>query len=118
MPPGRMLVLRNREGTILFGWLWCKPEYRMDKQTGYNCTIFHNESNSLSSAVILEAELLATTYWGSNRFFTYVDAGKIKSNNPGCCFKKAGYRVIGKSKTGLILLAKEAIATQSQGILI
>jgi hypothetical protein len=81
---------------------------RMDGQTGYNCSIFRNESTRLSSEIILEAESLAERKWGSNRFYTYVDGRKIKSRNPGFCFLKAGWRRIGYSKSGLLLLAKPA----------
>ena len=108
MPPGRKLVLRNAEGTILFGWLWAKDEYRLDHQTGYNCTIFRNESDRKSSEIIIEAENLAVEKWGLNRFYTYVNAKKIRSSNPGYCFIRAGYKKIGVSKAGLILLAKES----------
>lgn len=105
---GRKLVLRNAEATVLFVWIWPYLEMRMDGQSGYNCSIFRNESARLSSEIILEAEKMAFEKWGPNRVFTYVDARKIRSKNPGCCFKKAGWRQIGKSKSGLILLAKEA----------
>jgi hypothetical protein len=36
---------------------------------------------------------------------TYVDQSKVLSTNPGYCFKKAGFRDIGRSKKrGLLLL--------------
>src|ERR1051326_6999813 len=54
---GRKLVLRNTEGTILFGWLYPDPTMRMDGQRGYNCAIFHNESGRKASEIILEAEI-------------------------------------------------------------
>ena len=34
---GRKLVIRNYEGTILFGWLWELDGMRMDRQHGYCC---------------------------------------------------------------------------------
>lgn len=104
---GRKLVLRNTEGTVLFVWSWPREEMRMDGQKGYNCAIFRNESDRLSSDIILEAEVHAFAKWGPNRVFTYVDGRKIKSVNPGFCFKKAGWIKIGMSKSGLTLLAKE-----------
>ena len=104
---GRKLVLRNTEGTVLFVWMWPKDEMRMDRQTGYNCALFRNESRRLSSDVIIEAERHAFNRWGVNRCYTYVNPGKIKSSNPGFCFKAAGWKRIGRSKSGLHLLAKE-----------
>ena len=91
---GRKLVLRDCPGSVLFVWMWPYDDHRLDDQTGYNCAIFRNESSRLSSDIILEAERCATNYWGPNRFYTYVDAGKVKSANPGYCFKVAGYRFV------------------------
>lgn len=107
MPPGRTLVLRDAAGTAVFGWLWCLPGLRYDKQEGYCCTIFRNESRRRSSELILEAETAAVNKWGRNRMFTYVDASKVTSSNPGYCFKMAGWRFIGKSLSGLHLLEKQ-----------
>jgi hypothetical protein len=99
MPPGRTLVLRNNEGTIVFGWLW--QDKRDDGQRGYNCSIFRNVSSRLSSDVILEAEQKVFAYWGINRLFTYVDPNKLripthsyrKPKIPGRCFIKAGWKL-------------------------
>lgn len=38
------------------------------------------------------------------RLFTYVEPGKIRSTNPGYCFKKAGWRACGRNKTGKLVL--------------
>jgi hypothetical protein len=104
---GRKLVLRDALGLVLFGWVYPDESMRMDRQTGYNCAIFRNESSRLSSEIILEAERLAFAKWGPNRLYTYVDARKVRSTNPGCCFLKAGWRRRGLSKTGKLLLDKE-----------
>jgi hypothetical protein len=104
---GRKLVIRNSEGTILFGWVWPYEEMRMDGQTGFNCAIFRNESDRLSSEVILECEAIAAARWGTNRMYTYVDPRKIRSSNPGYCFKRAGWKFIRLSADGKHLLAKE-----------
>lgn len=106
LPPGRTLVIRNSEGTMVFGWVWQFPEYRDDGQLGFNCAIFRNESQQLSSEIILECELLALDTWGPQRMFTYIDPAKIKSRNPGYCFKKAGWRYAGTKTDGKVLLEK------------
>jgi len=106
-PSGRKLVLRDMAGLIVFVWLFPYPGYRRDGQAGYNCTMFRNESLRQSSAIILEAEQLALSKWGANRAYTYVDARKVHSANPGYCFKCAGWAHVGYSKDrGLHLLEK------------
>lgn len=107
VPPGECLVLRNAEATILFVWLRNTIE-RYDKQVGINCTVFRNESSRLASEIILEAEAAAVKRWGPIRAFTYVDPGKIKSSNPGYCFKKAGWKQVGGlTRKGKMLFEKE-----------
>ena len=104
-PPGETIILRDNSCSILFVWCRQLPK-RADGQEGANCTIFRNTSQRLSSKVILEAEGFAQKRWGEIRAFTYIDASKIRSSNPGCCFKKAGWKVCGKSASGKILMEK------------
>lgn len=100
IPPGETVVLRNPEGTWLF--VWRKSKYRSDTQTGWNCSIFRNESKRLSSEIILACEKFV-----EGRKYTFVNSRKIKSSNPGCCFLKAGWKREGLTKGGLIILVKE-----------
>lgn len=104
MPPGETVVLRNTQGTILFGWV--KQQYRDDGEEGINCSVFRNQSQRRSSDVILEAEQWAVKRWGVSRFFTYVNPSEIISVNPGYCFKKAGWHFVRKLPDGKHLLAK------------
>lgn len=106
---GRKLVLRNAAGTVLFIWMWPKDELRMDGQTGYNCVLFRNESARRSSEIILEAEGIAFARWGRARVYTYINPRKVRSPNPGYCFKAASWRYLGRSSKGLHLLAKEPV---------
>jgi hypothetical protein len=103
---GRKLVLRDALGQVLFIWMFPFPELRFDSQTGYNCAMFRNESLRRSSEIILEAEQFAVEKWGPNRFYTFIDASKIKSVNPGYCFKMAGWKQEGFSKGGKVILVK------------
>lgn len=109
MNSGRKIVIRNTEGTVLFGWLWAYDGMRMDDQIGYNCSIFRNESARRSSEIILECEQIALARWGENRMYTYVHPGKILSANPGYCFKQAGWKFLRRAKDGKHLLVKETI---------
>ena len=99
IPPGETVVLRNPEGTWLF--VWRQSKYRLDKQIGWNCSIFRNESSRLSSEIILACENFV-----EGRKFTFVNPQKIKSSNPGYCFLQAGWHREGKSKKGLLILVK------------
>jgi hypothetical protein len=103
---GRKLVLRDAAGLVLFAWIFPDDTMRMDGQLGYNNAIFRNESDRLSSDIILEAEQAAFEKWGPNRLYTYVAPDKIASRNPGYCFKKAGWRYVRLSASGQHLLSK------------
>jgi hypothetical protein len=107
---GRKLVLRDAAGLVLFVWMYPDAALRMDGQTGYNNTIFRNESSRLSSEIILEAEQHAVRRWGPNRAYTYIDPTQIKSANPGHCFKCAGWRFVRYSADGKHLLEKQLVA--------
>ena len=106
MPPGRTLVIRNHEGTLVFGWNWQFEEKRADGEFGYCCSIFRNKSGRKSSEVILECERVVVEHWGPNRMFTYVNPSHV-SVNPGYCFKAAGWIFERKSIGGLHLLVKD-----------
>lgn len=104
---GKKLVLRNCEATVLFVWMFPDVSLRMDKQSGYNCAIFRNESARPSSEIILEAETFAVQKWGPNRAYTFIDPRKIRSCNPGYCFKVAAWTFCGKTKSGKHILEKQ-----------
>jgi hypothetical protein len=99
--PGEHLVLIGFMIPALFAWR--KSRFRADGQKGVECTIFRNESDGLSSEMIREAMALAWKRWPGERLFTFVNPAKIKSINPGCCFRKAGWKRCGKSKRGYII---------------
>lgn len=101
--PGETLVLLTTDGTAL--WCWRHDVVpRPDAQVGVNCTIFRNEGPTLSSLLVREACEWAWVRWPGQRLYTYVNGGKIRSINPGCCFKEAGWQTCGKSKGGLTIL--------------
>jgi hypothetical protein len=103
--PGRKLVLRTAQADAV--WVtW--SGIRDDGLEAWECTIFRNESKHQSSLMIGWAEIATRSEWGNppkDGIITYVDAAKVRSPNPGYCFKRAGWKQIGKSKKrGLILL--------------
>lgn len=72
----------------------------MNGLDGWTCTIFRNESGMRSSDLILDAELAiseAGYACGPSGFITYVWDRKVRSVNPGACFKRAGWKRTGRS---------------------
>lgn len=102
MPPGQTIVLRHEDRAV-FGWWRPHPGSgipAMNGLDGWTCTIFRNESAVLSSDLILAAERAIAELGydvGPDGLLTYVWDSKIRSTNPGYCFKKAGWRVRGRS---------------------
>jgi hypothetical protein len=103
--PGETIVLISKDRKALF--IWKKQKFSQDGQLGINCAVFRNEGDVLSSILLDQAEKIAWDKWPGERLFTYVNAGKIKSVNPGYCFKVNGWRQCGISKRQkLVILEK------------
>lgn len=105
--PGEKLVLVSHDDDALFVW---RRFIDASGQQGVNCAIFRNESRHLASAMILDAESWAWARWPGERFYTYVNAHRIRSTNPGYCFKCAGWRTCGETRgrRPLVILEKTA----------
>jgi hypothetical protein len=102
--PGEHMVLLTATGDALFVW----RKFISDAgQTGINCAVFRNEGQVLSSELILEAEELAWRRWPLVRFYTYVWDAKVKSANPGYCFKKAGWQHCGRNADGRLTILEK-----------
>ena len=99
--PGEKLVLMTQNQDALFVW---RKFIDDSGQKGINCAVFRNESLILSSELIREAMRIAWCRWPGARLYTYVNPEKIKSTNPGRCFKKAGWSECGITAGGLIIL--------------
>jgi hypothetical protein len=93
--PGEKMVLVRHDARALFVW---RRFVSADGQQGVNCAVFRNEGPELSSQLIREADALADARWPGERHYTYVAAKRIRSSNPGCCFKAAGWRRCGETK--------------------
>ena len=99
--PGHYIALMTVNRDALF--LWSKEKLRRDGQTGVNCAVFRNEGKTLSSVLIQEAVEIAQRRWPGERLFTFIDGSKIKSANPGYCFKLAGWKQCGTTQKGLLI---------------
>jgi len=73
--------------------------------------LFRRESGPLASEMILEAVACTRWRWPNMPdlgMITFVDASKVRhKRDPGRCYKKAGFKVAGKTKGGLIALQLE-----------
>lgn len=112
--PGEKMVLMTSDSKALFVW---RKFISDDGQQGINCAVFRNEGPELSSSLILEAEALAWQRWPGERLYTYVNPRKIKSRNPGYCFKMAGWNICGKTKRGFVILEKLPLDTPPNSVL-
>jgi hypothetical protein len=99
MPPGQTIVLISHDMQAVFGWHRPHPDagiVPMNGLYGWTCTIFRNEGPDLSSDLILDAEI-AIAMMGydcaPDGLITYVWDSKVRSANPGACFKHAGWKV-------------------------
>jgi hypothetical protein len=93
--PGEKLVLLSACARAVFVWRKFDSD---DGQEGVNCAVFRNEGAGLSSDLILSAMEAAWRRWPGERLYTYVDHRRIRSTNPGYCFKVAGWRPCGRTK--------------------
>lgn len=99
--PGEKLVLMTTRCDALFVW---RKFLSADHQQGVNCAVFRNEGTTQSSLLIREAMELAWQRWPGERLYTYVNASKVRSVNPGYCFKRAGWRFCGYTKSDRLLI--------------
>lgn len=99
--PGEKLVMLTANSDGLFIW---RKFISGNGQQGVNCAVFRNESTEKSSDLILDADAIAWRQWPGVRLYTYVNSDKVKSTNPGCCFKKAGWRQCGITKVNRLLI--------------
>jgi len=84
------------------------------------CSCFRNESEILSSELILQAVAATRSIWNNvpeMGMVTFVNPKKVRrKRDPGRCFLKAGFKKVGMTKGGLIalqLLKEEMPAEES-----
>lgn len=102
MPPGATFVLLTADGRAV----WGAVENRFRGRTHWRITIFRNTGGRLSSFLIRQATRLTRAKWRlgrgtPGRLRTEVDASKIRrKRDPGRCFLRAGWTVVGKTRRG------------------
>lgn len=88
---------------------WPFAEYVQHAWAGaWICSAFRNESTRRASDMIREAVAATLAYFGAPPelgIVTFVDASKVKrTRQPGRCYLKAGFKVVGKTQGGLVAL--------------
>lgn len=101
--PGEKIVLRTEEPCAMFVW---RKFHDDSGQIGINCAVFRNEGSHLSSILIRQADAIADHVWPSERHYTYVHSGAVRSTNPGSCFRHAGWKRCGVTKGGLLIFER------------
>ena len=108
-PPGRCLVLLTENADALWVTSWPYAEYvKHDWAGAWLCSLFRNESPVLSSELIIQAVRATKWKWDpppTLGMITFVDTTKVKRKRDwGRCYRKAGFKEVGKTKGGLIVL--------------
>lgn len=112
MPPGSCRVLVAKNSKAVFGLSVPKPQFVKHAWAGaWVVSIFRNEkSGPLASDMIREAMAHMQTEYDLPELgcVTFVDPKKVNGvmergeRIKGFCFKRAGFREVGKTKSGLI----------------
>lgn len=105
--PGENIVLRTLDCDAMFVWRKYIDD-TIPKQEGVECAVFRNEAPGryLSSELIRQADAIADHAWPGARHYTKVRAQAVRSANAGYCFKAAGWRRCGETRSGLIILER------------
>lgn len=95
VPPGRCVVLLTRNADALWVTSWPFAEYVKHAWAGaWVNSLFCNRGPLLSSELIREAIAVTRSFFPVPPLgmVTFVDKDEIRSTNPGCCYKFAGFR--------------------------
>jgi hypothetical protein len=90
-------VLRRADAVWVTSWP--KPKFVKHEWGGaWECSMFRNEGQNLSSTLIRQAVAATRWHYGSSPdlgMITFVDASEVESNNPGYCYECAGFERVG-----------------------
>lgn len=109
VPPGRCLVLCTQKRDAFWITSWPFEQYVKHAWAGaWVCSAFRNEGEELSSDLIRQALAVSRWRWPDvpeKGMVTFVDTKKVrKKRDWGRCYRKAGFKEVGKTKGGLIAL--------------
>jgi len=105
VPPGRCLVLWQIDAFWVTSWPYEK--YTRHEWAGaWICSAFRNEGAGLSSTLIREAVSATRWRYGDTPHLgmvTFVDTRHVASDNPGYCYKCAGFERVGRTKVNELI---------------
>lgn len=111
VPPGACLVLLTDDADALWVTSWPKPEYVQHAWAGAMvCSLFRREPECpyRASDLIVAATAATYAYWGElddRGIVTFVDPSKTRrKRDPGRCYRRAGWSVVGATAGGLVVL--------------
>lgn len=103
-----LLAPTEGEATALWVTKWQKFVRTEWWVNAWVCSLFRNEGAGLSSELVTEATAATRAGWGDppeNGFVTFVNADRTRrKRDPGRCFRKAGWKEVGLTGGGLIVL--------------
>lgn len=103
---GESMVLLTTDCQALFCW-------RLVVGEGVYCSVFRNESETLSSDLIREVDELAWLRWNEPRHYTHVNPREVHGD--GKCFKAAGWKKLHKRTKMNHLIVLERILSGKEG---
>lgn len=107
VPPSTCLVLLTEDADAVWTTTWPLAQYTTHRWAGaWVNALFRNESPLLSSWLITKAVAATRAKWSAVPplgIVTFVDADKVRhKRDPGRCYRKAGWRYVGKTQGGLL----------------
>ncbi len=102
VPPGRSVVLIGKQRRAV--WVSWQSDYI--KHAWPDCwgnTLFRSEGEGLASELITSAVAATRAVWGEpppHGVITFVDPDKVRSSNPGYCYRCAGFELVGRTLGG------------------
>ena len=112
-PPGQSLTLRWHDRGLFHGVSQNYVRHRWPGHVMISVFRFERaESDPLASDLIVQACEITRSALDCDRFVTFVDPQKIRSEVPGACFRAARFRSDGRSKKGLVALMRHFHGTR------
>jgi hypothetical protein len=109
VPPGECVVLHSVCGRAVWVTLSQQAQYvKHDWPNAWINSLFRNEGAGLSSELIRKAIAATLARWpvpAPRGMVTFVDPKKVRhKRDPGRCYIRAGFRRVGLTKGGLVVL--------------
>lgn len=106
VPPGRCVSLLTPDASAVWVTSWPKAEFVLHDWAGaWINSLFRRESGPLASEMITEAVAITRGIFGDPPalgIVSFVDAEQVRhKRDPGRCYRKAGWRHVGFTKSGL-----------------